>query len=496
MSHGRCPVNCGGRYTLSRRDFLAASAAMVGTSSILSGCRSLSQNHGTIPLISPQGPASKYTPVVRAAFVRRSSVYGNRWPGAVYDGEAARKKYTKQLRKAAKAAGVKLKLRSRPIYEFEEADAWAAQARAAKTDGIVVMLLDRQRHSWYTAKKAVDTGIPTVIFSPVGTCFTTNTSRLAETPGCAIYSGEDFTQAAFGVKMLAAGTRMQKCRCLVIKGDERIDRTLKDVGITLHHVPGHIFLEKYRNSPTTDGVVSMAEEYISKAGKIKGATRQDVINGAKFYFTASEMLKSEQCDAITMDCLGLIAKKENQVTDVSLPCLSWSRMNDDGLPAICETDTGAVASQVMVQYLFDRPGFQQDPVPDTLNDAIIGAHCSCPTKLNGFDKPSEPFNIVHHHGLRDATPMVFWKKGQRVTSVDVVPEDKGEHTKVLVSSGTVMGNVSVPPNGGCVISVRVKFDGDQPVLTFPGFHQIFFYGDYKKEVINFCRLFKLDYRVV
>ena len=53
-----------------------------------------------------------------------------------------------------------------------------------------------------------------------------------------------------------------------------------------------------------------------------------------------------------------------------------------------------------------------------------------------------------------------------------------------------------PPAGGCVVSVRVKFDGDQDVLDFPGFHQVFFYGDYKRELVEFCQLFGLDAQVV
>ena len=76
---------------------------------------------------------------------------------------------------------------------------------------------------------------------------------------------------------------------------------------------------------------------------------------------------------------------------------------------------------IMVQYLFGRPGFQQDPVADTSDDAIIGAHCSCPTRLNGFDNSPEPFDLVHHHGNRDAVPQTLWQKGMRVTSVDVLP---------------------------------------------------------------------------
>jgi len=105
-----------------------------------------------------------------------------------------------------------------------------------------------------------------------------------------------------------------------------------------------------------------------------------------------------------MDCLGALGRIK-----VSLPCIAWSRMNDDGIPAACEADYGAVASHIITQYLFDRPGFQQDPVADTADDSIIGAHCSCPTKLNGFDAGPEPFDLMHHHGNRDAVPRTVWQ---------------------------------------------------------------------------------------
>ena len=67
---------------------------------------------------------------------------------------------------------------------------------------------------------------------------------------------------------------------------------------------------------------------------------------------------------------------------------------------------------------------------------------------------------------------------------------------MLIAAGTVLDNVSVPPAGGCVVSVMVKFDGVADVLAFPGFHQIFFYGDYKRAVVQFCRLFGLEPAVV
>jgi len=493
MSSGRCPLHCCAGHKFTRRDFLRGSTVFLAGSVVFSGCASLAGRKTAVAPIRPCGPASKYVPTVKAAFVRRKEDYGMWWPGAVYDGKAARLRYTAKLKETAKALGIKLDLRQEPIYSLAEADAWCAEAKAAGVDGLIVMVHDRQKHAWPTARKAVETGIPTVIFSPLGTSFTTNTIRLVDKSGCVIYSTDDFSQAAFGMKMLKAGAKMRNTRCVVLRGSKRFDSSMADLGIALRYVPAKEFLDEYRKTPDTDEILAMADEYMRLARRRRGATRQDVINGIKSYIVAGNILKREECDAITMDCLGALGP-----TKISLPCIAWSRMNDDGIPAACEADLGAVAAHTIVQYLFDRPGFQQDPVADTLHDAIIGAHCSCPTRLNGFDKPPEPFDIVHHHANRDAVPRTLWRKGQRVTSLDVFPGDEKQNrkTKLLFSVGTVLDNIDVPPSGGCVVSVRVKFNGGHPVLSFPGFHQIFFYGGYKQQLAEFCRLFNLEAEVV
>ncbi len=67
---------------------------------------------------------------------------------------------------------------------------------------------------------------------------------------------------------------------------------------------------------------------------------------------------------------------------------------------------------------------------------------------------------------------------------------------MLISAGEVIENVSVPPAGGCVVSVMARFDGAPDVLSFPGFHQLFFYGDYKAQLVQFCRLFNIEPVVV
>ena len=434
--------------------------------------------------IRANGPASKYAPAIRAAFVRRAGDYGLRWPGAVYDGEAARRQYTGELRAAEKELGLKIELRETPLHTAAEADAWLAEAKAGKPDGLVVLLLDRQDHAWPTAAKAADTGIPTVVFAPLGTAFTTNTAPLAKRPGVMISSATDFSEARFGLKMLRAGAKLRETRCLVIHGDRRQDTEVPHLGTKLRHLPAAEFLAEYERTPLTDEIRDIARDYLRAARHLRGPTRDDLHNGIKSYVVARTLLAREEADSITMDCLGALGH-----TKVSLPCIAWSKMLDRGIPAACEADIGAVVTHALVQLLFDRPGFQQDPVAETARQCLIGAHCSCPTRLNGFDRPPERFDITHHHGERDAVPRTLWRVGQRMSIADVLLEKAGVAPQMVIGTGTVVDNLSVPPHGGCVVSVMVKLDTQPDLLSYPGFHQLFFYGDFKKELLAYCQLF-------
>jgi hypothetical protein len=47
-----------------------------------------------------------------------------------------------------------------------------------------------------------------------------------------------------------------------------------------------------------------------------------------------------------------------------------------------------------------------------------------------------------------------------------------------------------------VVAVSLKIDGMTEPLNYPGFHQLFFYGDFKQQLKDYCRLARVEPLVV
>jgi hypothetical protein len=488
----------------NRREFVKQSGlAAVGLMTLPSLLGSF--RFAASPGIPHFGPAGNYTPKIRAAFIRREENYGMWWPGEIYDGEAARKSYIEKIRESSEKMGIQADITTKPIYSLEEGEKWIQEAVVAKADGLLLVTLDRQQHTWPTVGKAIDNKLPVVVFSPLGSSFTTNTSLYNKKDGAFIASTDDFSQAELGMKMLKAGAKIRETRYLVIIDgiDEVSEVSLDHFGTRLRFIPAAHFIDQYQGLMDSHEARELARACMANANHIHDASEEDVINGARSYYAVTGLLEREKADAVTMDCLGVLGPLR-----ISLPCLAWSKLNDAGIPAACEGDLEACLTHCVVQYLFDKPAFQQDPVAETAKGCLIGSHCSCPTRLAGLDAEPEPYSILNHHGKRDATLKPEWKLGQTVTVADMIlpvaqtslrkprVEYMEGKPKMLISTGEVVEQKSIPPAGGCVVAPMVKLHGVESYLDYPGFHQMFFYGDHKQELKHFSQLFGITPEVI
>jgi hypothetical protein len=463
-------------------------AALAG----LPGCmRAALDGLGATPTASsPKGwpmPGHAAVPTVEAAFVhRKREDLKFAWPGGAYDVDGEQARFTRLLAEAAKGVGVKLNLRPGFISDAAASAEFAQRVGETKPDAALVLLLDRHGVAWATATKTAETGVPTIIFAPVGAAFTTNTAPLAHRPGVCVVSSLDFQGVRDGLKMVKAHRQMADSRALVFQGVLGNEARMPDLGTTLRLLPTSAFVEEFRKTPADAEVRALARDFVRRARRVVEPSEKDIVESCRTYFTALKLLAREQADAITMDCLGPASRFE-----IPVPCAAWATLNDEGIPAACEADLNALPTLILGHYLLGRPGFQQDPVPDTALNALIGSHCVCATRLRGIGQHPEPFEIRSHHSGTGMALRTLWKEGEPVTIAQFAGTKK-----LLLASGKVLNNVPIPPAGGCRTAVTVSVDGLRDATDAKGFHQVFYYGDHTRLLRAYGQLYGIGIEAV
>ncbi len=409
------------------------------------------------------------------------------WPGAYWDPDEHRQQYTREFSSLAEELGIRVAFEENLIYDQAGAAQYAEQLKADPPDGVIAALLHRGR--WDSVGPLIQSGVPAVLFAPMGTAFHDNFAEPSRQTGVYAVSAVDgMSSVRYGMKMLKARRQMREAKVLALRGDETDETELPKLGTTLRTLPRSRFVEAFQQIEDTDEVRAMARDYARRAQEVREPSARDVLHAYKTYVAARLILEAEEGNAITMDCLGNIGALKG------VPCVGWSLLLDEGTPAACEADLDAMLAHMLVQYLFDKPAFQQDPVPDTETNLFIGAHCTSPTRLYGFDQPPEPFILRSHHWYRETDQeigvavQVLWRKGQKITLLDFEGPER-----LLIGCGRVVGNVETPPSGGCRTSVAAKIYGRARVRDCRGFHQVLFYGDHDQQLKEFCQLFDFEW---
>ena len=117
-----------------------------------------------------------------------------------------------------------------------------------------------------------------------------------------------------------------------------------------------------------------------------------------------KVLADEGCQGIAIDCLPHVRDRS-----AAAPCLGFSCLNDQGTAAACQPDWPAAVSLRLTYLLLNRPGFMQNICVNTVNNRLMGAHCTCPTLLAGPGQPAAPF-VARSHAESDTgvAVQVIW----------------------------------------------------------------------------------------
>jgi len=165
-----------------------------------------------------------------------------------------------------------------------------------------------------------------------------------------------------------------------------------------------------------------------------------------------------------------------QEDQISLGC-SHSLLKNEGFPSACEKDLSALLSMAVMMYVSNKPAYMGNPNLDLENNIISLHHSDSPTRMFGFDQPSDYYEIksfaVDGFGVNlrydyDA------HKGQEVTLSRFDPSGR----KILLIPGEISGGNGME-GYGCSQTVHVAVNNSRESMRAMqefGHHLTLVYG--------------------
>ena len=417
------------------------------------------------------GPKTKAVrPVVEVVYVRPPNPRDVSWPGGACDIPAQQALFTKTLRTAAKKLDVELRVQDKPIHTDEQVAQFAKRIEKSPPDGIVIGAMEL--FGWAPVKKLLEQrrGAPTIIYSHLSG-FTGNLQLGRNESGVLMAATHRTEWLETGLRMLAAIRRVKEARILTTR---RGRGSVHQLGTTVVpcKVDWQAEIAKARDTAESKAIAAF---YQKNARRIVEPGKSDIVEAARQYGVLRRLMAEHDCSGITL--AGCLTTKP--------PCLAVSKLRDEGVVATCEGCAHAALGELVSLLLFNRPAFIQDPSPNTIDNTLIGAHCTSATKLRGCDADYRaPFALRNYHTRQGVSMQVFWPEGEPVTVVQF-----GWPKKTLwVGSGRVVSNIAQPPSGCCRTAVEITVDDCGDTRDVKGFHQVFILGRFERSLRQFGKL--------
>ena len=476
-----CGCTCGSG--LDRRDFLTAMGAAAGGVTFTSLAADAAQDDS-------QPPRKRQGAVVRAVFLYPPSESFATdpngwwsWPGNDFDAEGRQKQYMTALDEMEKRLGVKIVVDPRSVASAEDAQRVAREIESSKPDGLLLIMFYNRSlpHADILLGTAEKAGIPAVFFIGLGVKH--GSIQQYRRPGIYFIQSLDNLEAIEnGVRMINTKKLMSQSRLLSItEAKEPREGVESFFGVTVRVIPFSRYAERFEKIAIDDKARQLIEQFTGAATEIRRVGQEALENAARAHFALKQLLEEEQADGLTMNCLRRGMLK---------PCMSFSTLNNQLIPAACENDFPAVYTQLLGQLLTGRPGFQHNPCFDTERNTYYGSHCTCATRMYGPEGKQLPYLLRRfaHTNEGSCAIQVFWKPDDPVAMVRYHP---GKEPALDVYEGRVVASHPMPPAAGCTTNVEIEITDRDDACSVQGHHNLLFCGDLARRFRQFAQLYKM-----
>jgi L-fucose isomerase-like protein len=332
-----------------------------------------------------------------------------------------------------------------------------------------------------------ETTLPSIVLATLGVLLVPHVRQLHDRPGVYMISSPDNLDAvAKGLRMIRTASWMRQSLIVNITGSEIKEERVPCLGTRVRTIPHERFYAAFRETSADDPVKKLAQQYMAGARDIVEPTEADVVDAAKTYFVLKRIIKEESATALMMNCLPGLKRPHKHVP----PCMGFMSLRDEGVAMGCESDLNATLTMMLLQHLFDRPGFQHNPSVDTEKNHYFCAHCTSASKMQGTHGPSEPYVLRNHAEAGwGCVPRVLMRQGQEITVAKYL---SGKTPRMILYTGNIVGCPPIPPTGGCRTNVEATLNEPSDVCDVQGHHQTLIYGNFGKEMRTFCRLYGIE----
>ena len=197
----------------------------------------------------------------------------------------------------------------------------------------------------------------------------------------------------------------------------------------------------------------------------------------KAYLVIRKMLKEYGANAMTINCINYVNSILYKLH--MTPCYALSRLNNEGIPAICEADTTTTIDMLITSYSTNSPGSMVNPYLFPKDNRILCSHCTSPT-VHSYENPQKDDFDLYPYFEFPTLPagITVSKKPERIT-ITAISESSLD--KMLVMNAKIERNTYFPT---CRTQVVMKMDKDVKEIAkhYEGRHWIYVYGDHAETV--------------
>ncbi len=412
------------------------------------------------------------------------------YPGSSFDAEGRQQRYERKLRSIEQNLGIDIDFEGDPLDESDSVTRFINEVKETKPNGLVLFPF-KESHFANIERIVQETQVPSVVLATQGVILVADVRSLYnESETYMINSLNNLEAVEYGLKMINAAFKMSKKTILNIDYSERKEERVPVIGTRVVTVPIERFMEVYDQIDVNSEVQRCANSWWNTAEKIKQPDKENTVNASRAYYALKRMIKEEQADAMMMNCLRGLRDREHVP-----PCMGFMGLRDEGIPAGCESDTDATLCMMLLQELFNKPAFQHNEMVDTEKNTYFAAHCTSASKMAGFDKEHEPYELWSHAEAGwGCVPRVLMKPGTPVTITYYHSAGSGEaRPKMAICTGEVLRPMPLPETGACRTNVEVKLHDIDDVVNFKaGRHTSLIYGDHKEDLQHFCQMMDIE----